>query len=248
MHVKRTGFLDSTRFCDAGSKAIADAAAEATDGAITDRDKAVALFRWVQDEIKYAILHDWTHTATETLRMGRGSCSNKANLLCAMLRAQNIPAGFGVLVVNGKEYFGQGWFPALREMCDETSRHFFGVVHLGGKWLRCDPSDDRALSAGASHINRPSTRIHFDGTAHADMLLDPAHVLSSSWPVPDIDRFLARKTTKPRENFAYMNSYVEFVRLHGSRYAGPRALEEAFHAWRRETIAGAGARGGQRAG
>lgn len=236
-------FLGSTSFCDAGAEGVVRTAAEVTAGAEGDREKAVRLFRWVQDEIRYAILHDWTHSASETLELGRGTCSNKANLLCAMLRAQRIPAGFGILVVNGKKYFGPGWFPAFQEKCDDRSRHFFGAVHLDGRWLRCDPSDDGELSAGTAHFNPPSRRVRFSGTGHADMQFDPVHVLSSSWPLPDIDRFLERRTAKPEEDFELMDSAVRFARLHGAECAGPREFEDRFWAWRREGAAG-GAPGG----
>ncbi|MEV4431478.1 transglutaminase family protein [Streptomyces sp. NPDC049555] len=228
-------FLEGTRFCDSTSAPIARTAADVTAGAADDREKAVRLFRWVQDEIQYAILHDWSRTASQTLLQRRGSCSNKANLLCAMLRAQRIPAGFGVLVVHGRKYFGPAWFPALQQRCDERSRHFFATVHLGGRWLRCDPSDDHALSAATSHINPPSARVCFSGTDHADLRLDPAHVLSSTWPVADIDRFLARRTTKPKEDFELLDSAVRFARQHGAACKDLRELEEKFWAWRGPT-------------
>ncbi|MFC5724017.1 transglutaminase family protein [Streptomyces gamaensis] len=224
-------FLVGTRFCDAGSEEVVRAAARITAGAGSGREKAVRLFRWVQDEVEYAVLHDWTLTASETLRLRRGSCSNKANLLCAILRSQRIPAGFGVLVVNGKEYFGPAWFPVFREMCDERSRHFFAAVHLDGRWLRCDPSDDYALSAGTAHLNPPSARVDFDGTGHADLRLDPAHVLSSSWPVPDIDRFLERKSAKPEAGFEVIDAALRFARTYGAGCGGAQELERKFWAW-----------------
>lgn len=58
---------------------------------------ARSCFEWVRDEIKHS--HDYrlspvTCTAPEVISAGTGYCFSKSHLLAALLRANNIPAGF----------------------------------------------------------------------------------------------------------------------------------------------------------
>ncbi|SDP98981.1 transglutaminase domain-containing protein [Lentzea jiangxiensis] len=204
--------LRGTNFCDSESGLIQHWAKSLTMGLECNTQKAIRLFNFVQDGIKYSILHDWSETASQTLERGRGSCSNKATLLAALLRAVGIPSGFGVLTVDGKRYFGPMWIPQLQKYCDVDSRHFYNYVHLKGRWLRCDSSDDYRVSLGSGHFNQPCERVHFDGTQHADLHLAPEHVLERSGLLFDIDRFMLKSTKKPHADFQTMDRYFDFMR------------------------------------
>ncbi|MDQ3357003.1 MAG: transglutaminase-like domain-containing protein [Actinomycetota bacterium] len=63
------------------------------------------LYRFVRDEIPYAF-GPWGVRASQTLAQGTGTCTNKANLLVALLRAAGIGAAYGVLRVDTQHYFG----------------------------------------------------------------------------------------------------------------------------------------------
>merc|ERR1711862_224032 len=61
-------------------------------------------FLYVQNSIIYNV-GIYNHMASDTIRFGYGSCSNKANVLVALLRAMNIPAGYGMCQVDATDYF-----------------------------------------------------------------------------------------------------------------------------------------------
>ncbi len=59
----------------------------------SEREAAVRLFDFVRDEIPYRF-GPWGLCASETLARGEGSCTNKANLLVALLRAAGTAAAY----------------------------------------------------------------------------------------------------------------------------------------------------------
>ena len=99
-------FLIKTEYCDFENEKIKKLAEELIKGCVSEKEKAVALFYWVRDNILYRV-GLWNRKASETLAEGKGVCTSKANLLVALLRAVGIPAGYGVMRVKGREYFGQ---------------------------------------------------------------------------------------------------------------------------------------------
>jgi len=54
----------------------------------------------------------------------------------ALLRALGIPAGFHVMAVKTKEYFGCLCTPRFNRFMSDRSVHVYGAVLLGGKWLK----------------------------------------------------------------------------------------------------------------
>src|SRR5437764_5068618 len=74
-------------------------AARATEGAVTDREKAVALFYAVRDGIRYdpyrLCADPETYRASDVLRTGVAYCMPKSVLLCAAARAVGLTARLG---------------------------------------------------------------------------------------------------------------------------------------------------------
>jgi transglutaminase-like putative cysteine protease len=108
------GCLAGGRYCDRDHPSIRATAARLRDETLSAREQAVRLFRFVRDEVRY-FFGPWGVCASETLATREGTCSNKNNLFVALLRCVGIPAAYGVLRVNAREYFGnitpEAWKP-----------------------------------------------------------------------------------------------------------------------------------------
>src|SRR5262249_37533172 len=83
-------FLAPTKYCDSADPSIIATMATIRQGR-AGREAAVRLFHLVRDEVHYAF-GPWGTTASSTLARLQGGCSNKSNLLVALLRAAGIPA------------------------------------------------------------------------------------------------------------------------------------------------------------
>lgn len=84
----------------------------------------------------------WNVRASETLGLGFGMCTTKANLQVALLRALDIEAKFGECEV-AVQYLVPFLPPAYRGMITKDIKHYFGIVYLDGKAYRCDASFTR---------------------------------------------------------------------------------------------------------
>ena len=205
-------FLCASRMCDVGAASVQRLArlieAQSSD---TCQRAAIAFLR-TQNAVLYRV-GIFNDTGSETLQKGYGSCSNKANVLVALLRAMRIPAGFGELQVNGKGYllWPTDLFGPRIERCKHllsnfspSSRHFFVLVHLGGRWLHVDPSDDLDLSRGGRHCLKTLEPVVFDGHSDACLRINPADIITD-WdrtrlPIQSIDEHLMKRQRAPSLN------------------------------------------------
>ena len=223
-------FLRATRFCDVSDPEIAYLA-ESLRNNSGDRETAVTVFGYVRDAIAYEV-GNWQRTASQTLRRGRGTCTNSANLMVALLRSLGIPAGYGVMVVSGREYFGPAIPRRLTSRAGERSRHIYVCVRIDGRWVRCDPSDDAALSVASQHVNPQCTLIDWDGWSDALLRLDPTHIVEDRRPLPDIDALMARPMRKAMRFPVHIGNYfIGFLREHGESLADARDCHLRFEQW-----------------
>jgi len=89
-----TNFLEPCGAIDFRSLEIAELAHQLATGATNTTAKRC--FEFVRDEIKHSADHKLnpvTYSASEVLAHGTGYCYAKSHLLCALLRANEIPAG-----------------------------------------------------------------------------------------------------------------------------------------------------------
>lgn len=210
-------FLAATPMCDAGDAAIRDTAAEVTRGARTPREAAVALFYWVRDEVSYT-MGDWNWRASETLRLRRGTCSNKANLMVAMARSLGIPAGFHVQFVTTPSYFSGGFIPLIRRCVRDKAIHVYVTLFLDGHWVKCDPTDDKALSDAIEVIVPHARAFDFDGEHDAVIPFAEGSVVSDNGPLTDIDADLSRDARISEPVKQVFASFVAYMRENGARY------------------------------
>jgi Transglutaminase-like superfamily len=225
-------FLSETEYCDHRSSAIQACVARAIGPLETPRERAVALFYLVRDRIIWELGH-WNRTASETLAAGRGSCSNKANLLVALLRAAGIPAGFRMMSVT-PDYLGAiipSEFWNIRADPTKPSRHFYTTLLLDDRWIRVDATDDIGVSRCAAYV--PESRlVDFDGSADAILNLEPAHILTDDGPLPSIDDYLRRPPGNAAGlSLAFARACETFVRREGSRFGTSAEMHEALYRW-----------------
>jgi hypothetical protein len=226
-------FLSETRYCDYSNPQLRRLAAGFAEAYATPRERAVAVFGYVRDTVKYEV-GNWRRTASYTHRQATGSCTNSANLMVALLRSLGTPAGYGKMSVRGREYFGPIVPGPLSRFTSEISTHIYVWVRLDGEWLRCDPSDDTALSAGSGHLNPQSKEVDWDGRGDAMLNLSPEHIVSDMGPIANADTLIGKRMrTVMRVPVRIGNIYIDFLRQEGPRLTSVVEAQEQFLQWLR---------------
>lgn len=228
-------FLAESPYCDVShrvlQRALRQLVPEGPEGQ-DPRRTAVTLFHFVRDSVIWE-LGNWNKTASETLISGSGSCSNKANLLVALLRGAGIPAGFRIMDVDAL-YFGPiipAEFLRARKDSSKPTKHFYSTAWLGGRWLRLDATDDLGVFRCAPYV--PESRVaSFDGESDAMLSLAPQKVFRDEGPLPSIDRYLGN----PPKNAAGLKLSLakacqQFVRSHAARYESAEEMHAGLDRW-----------------
>jgi transglutaminase-like putative cysteine protease len=219
--------LGEGRYCDRGHPSIRAAADRVLEPGLPEREQAVRLFRFVRDEVRY-FFGPWGVRASETLASREGTCSNKNNLFIALLRSVGIPAAYGVLRVNAREYFGNITPEAWKPRGSSNSTHIYAAAFLDGRWVRCDTSTDREAASKLSHFNQQTRLVEWDGEHDAMDRLDPAHVHGDFGLFANVDDLLAKEHRNATpELFALLNDLNRFVRAHPP-FPSVDALMEAY--------------------
>ena len=139
-------FLGSTDIIDSDTPSVRAKALELTQGMQTDREKAVALYYFVRDEIKhnaYAPLYDHDrYKASSTLEVGNGFCQQKSVLLAALCRAAGIPARVGYVDVHDHQLSES--FKKMIGGINVFPFHGYAEVYVDGKWVHASPAYDLA--------------------------------------------------------------------------------------------------------
>jgi hypothetical protein len=224
-------FLRRTKYCDCKSPEIKRLAFDLTKNINNNKEKAVILFYWVRDNILYRVGF-WNKKASETLIEKKGGCTSKANLLVALLRAIGIPAGYGLMRVKGREYFGPIVPPFLKTKISKESTHVYAYVYLQGRWIKCDPSDDKELSEKTSYFNPQSKLVGWNGESDAMLNLSQSHILKNEGPLANIDEIIEKKPeTATRIVVKMGNFYIQFLRENEQKIVSLVQLESLFKSW-----------------
>ena len=222
-------YLQPSPYCDWGHPAIRHLATTLTQGYQTEREQAVRLFEWVRDHVVFTI-SDWQYRASETLALGRGTCTNKANLFVALARAVHIPAGYYDLRVVGKAYFGPIVPPRLRRWIRDESTHVQAGLYLRStaRWVRCDPSDDAGLAGSIAHLNPQSHLAVWDGETDGVPALWAEHILRMRGPLSSIEDLFHKRPRLPRPLRRLGNLYLDYLRRHAATLPTCEAVEAGF--------------------
>ena len=227
-------YLQESAYCDYTNPKILSLSQEITSDCKDVREKAVKLFFWVRDSIDYRV-GLWNAKASETLLIGQGTCTNKSNLLVALLRAAKIPAGYGRMKVNGKEYFGPIAIPLLKNFVSDVSTHFYVLVNLNDRWVKCDPSDDRRLSEATYHYNYTTKMVNWDGRKNAMLNIRKDHIIEDRYPIANIDSLIKKRIKFWKLTpVKVANYYINFLRTNKTVFSSITDAEKSFKLWMRQ--------------
>jgi transglutaminase-like putative cysteine protease len=199
-------------FCDVEHPDIQLLARELIVDASSPRAAAVALFEWVRDQVLY-FLGPWNTTASHTLHVREGSCTNKSNLLIALLRAAGIPAAYGVLRVDAQRYWGAVGPVVFTRHAGAVSTHIHAAAYLDGRWVRCDPSTDRRIAVKSQHYCEQNKLIEWDGRRDRTDVFRPEHVHANLGLHANVDELLAKPRRRSTQRLVdLINRYIRFIR------------------------------------
>ncbi|WP_295722769.1 transglutaminase domain-containing protein [uncultured Methanobrevibacter sp.] len=110
------------------TSSITKLAKSLTKGLTSNYAKAVKMFNWVRDNIKYSYYYNSQQGAAKTLKLRSGNCCDQSNLYVAMCRAVSLTIRY----VHGYCHFSDGWYG-----------HVWTEVKIKGKWYSADTISTR---------------------------------------------------------------------------------------------------------
>jgi len=154
-------YLQSTEFFNFNKQSVSKKAIEITEDLKTDKEKAIALFYWVRDKIKYNMLTyipniKANFKANVTLRRQNGFCVSKSILLSSFARAIGIPARIHLVdLINHK---------VSQKVIDLMGTnvmyvHGYSEFYLNRKWVKLTPSFDPKTALKGKFL----PMVEFDG-------------------------------------------------------------------------------------
>ncbi len=139
-------YLAADAFFDHDHPAVNALAEELTRDVDEPIEQAVALYRFVRDEINYNAYtfkaEPHTFSASYCLQQGESYCIPKAVLLGALCRAKGIPARLGLADV--RNHLASPQFLEYLQS-DVFVMHGYIDLYLNGKWVKATPAFDRRL-------------------------------------------------------------------------------------------------------
>jgi transglutaminase-like putative cysteine protease len=137
-------YLKPTEYCNFNHPDIIARVEELTKVDKTPEDKALSIFHFVRDKIKFMMVID-DDKASDTLIKRYGDCGTKTNLQVALLRAANIPARYHVASLH-KECI-KGIVSKVFYLLSPKiiPHHPWCECYLNEKWISCDTLLDKAL-------------------------------------------------------------------------------------------------------
>jgi len=184
-------YLKCSEIIDCDTESIRARAQALTEGLETEQDKAVALFYFVRDRIKfnsYAAGESLEYNkASVVLEKGNGFCYQKAIVLAAMARATGIPARLGFADIRNhqlSEKFREKMFGS-----NILVYHGWAELFIEEKWVRATPAYDieMCLENGFIPVDFDGVndaRLHShtgDGRMHIEYIREHGHYDDLPW-------------------------------------------------------------------
>jgi transglutaminase-like putative cysteine protease len=208
-------FLAADDLIQADQPEIIETARRITEGATSDREKAVRIFYWIRDGIAYCIEAD--RPALDVLREGRGVCVTKGVLHVALLRAAGVPARIGH--ADYKSDVLRQMFPDayIDSQPDVYPLHTFAEAYLDGRWVTCDATVDRAFSEDLGF-----TANEFDGETPTEPMPGDENIVRRYWSAsgPEMMELYSQALgdidlshDELRRQYQLLDVYVEVLRM-----------------------------------
>ena len=184
-------YLKCTETIDCDTETIRAKAQDLTQGLATDREKAVALFHFVRDQIKFnpyaaGDLLEF-NKASAVLERGHGFCYQKAIVLVALARVARIPARLGFADIRNHQLSDK--FLERMFGFNELVYHGWAELYIEGKWVMATPAYDlemcrenRFLPVDFDGVN--DARLHRyteDGKLHIEYIRERGHYDDLPW-------------------------------------------------------------------
>ena len=152
-------YLRPTKFIDSDSPEIIAYTNKHVNESMTDREKVVALYLAVRDDINYdpyhIILEPSAISGSLTLKGKSGYCIEKSLLLAACGRVCGIPSRLGFSIVQN-HLSTEKFVKMLRS--DKFVFHGYNEFWLENKWVKCTPAFNKTLCEKFG-----TTPLDFDG-------------------------------------------------------------------------------------
>jgi hypothetical protein len=154
-------YLKPTEFFDFDKPKVRDKALQITKGLKTQKEKAIALFYWVRDEIKYNMrlfipsIKNY-FKASKVLQKRQGFCVSKSILLSSLARVVGIPARIHLVdLIN--HLISQKIIDFMKT--NVMYVHGFSEFYLNKKWVKLTPSFDKETAIKGGFL----PMVEFDG-------------------------------------------------------------------------------------
>ena len=154
-------YLQPSEFFDFNKKSVMNTAFEITNNLKSQKEKAIALFYWVRDEIKYnmALFIPKVKNyfiASKTIRRREGFCVSKSILLSTLARAVGIPARIHLVdLIN--HLISQKVIDFMGH--NVMYFHAYSEFYLNNKWVKLTPSFDKGTAIRGGFL----PMVEFDG-------------------------------------------------------------------------------------
>jgi transglutaminase-like putative cysteine protease len=146
----------STALPDGLPDAVLELAIEATAGAATNYDRAVALQNWFRDNFTYDLKVQLGHSGDamrEFLRIRRGYCEQFAGTFATMARSLGIPARVAVGFTSGTRR------PDGRYQVVGRNAHSWGEIWFDGiGWVLFEPTPGRGAPGAENYTGAPESQ------------------------------------------------------------------------------------------
>jgi len=195
-------YLQPSEFYDFNKKIVMNKALEITDGLRSQKERAIALFYWVRDEIKYnmALFVPKVKNyfiASKTIKRREGFCVSKSILLSTLARAVGIPARIHLCdLIN--HLISQKIIDFMGH--NVMYYHGYSEFYLKNRWIKLTPSFDKATALKGGFL----PMVEFDG--ENDAVFPPYDINGNKFgeyirdrgvytdlPLDDIDKLFQEK-------------------------------------------------------
>ncbi len=195
-------YLQPTEFFDSDNGTVTEKAKEITKGLKTEKEKAIALFYWVRNEIRYNMRLfipkiKKNFIASNVIQERQGFCVSKSILLSTLARSIGIPARIHLVdLINHK--ISQ----KVKDLMRTNVMHYHGYseFYLNGKWVKLTPSFDEETAIRGGFL--PMCEFDgekdavfppycHDGSRFGEYVMDRG--VHADLPLDDIDKVFQKK-------------------------------------------------------